>query len=488
MKIKNLLRCSLVSVLLIQGIPLLASPVIPKEKKENGDANEQLLKQISRGFSKVAKKAIPAVVYIESEVEKEERASKQTRKGSQENPFDYFHDEFFNHFFGLPHHEEPKARKPETVRGSGFFVGNEGYIITNNHVVENAKKVTVTLDGGKKLVATIVGTDPKTDLAVIKVEEKGFPHLSFGNSDALEVGDWAIAVGTPFGLEATVTVGVVSAKGRNQLHITDFEDFIQTDAAINPGNSGGPLLNVDGEVIGINTAIVSGSGGYMGIGFAIPSNMAVRIMEQLIKEGVVTRGFLGVTLQPIDTDLANFYKLSKVEGALITDVTKGSPADNAKLMPEDIILSYNNSPVDNLTSFRNAVSLMTPGSKLILKVLREGKMQDVVVVISSNPENIVPQNPLVQKLGLQVQNLDSERGAQLGYENQLGVLVTDVRQDGSAFKAGLRQGDLIMAVNRVKINNVEEFNEALQKALKEGSILFMVRHKEMVRFIILQIE
>ena len=196
----------------------------------------------------------------------------------------------------FPFEQKKKPKQKEAVRGSGFIVTKDGYIVTNNHVVENATKVAVTLSSGKKTTAKVIGTDPKTDLAVIKIEGDNYPFISFGDSDALEVGEWAIAIGNPFGLQESVTVGVVSAKGRNELNIAAIEDFIQTDAAINPGNSGGPLLNVDSEVIGVNTAIVSGSGGYMGIGFAIPSNMAKQIMSQLIKEGQVTRGFLGVTL------------------------------------------------------------------------------------------------------------------------------------------------------------------------------------------------
>lgn len=463
--------------------PCFAAP------KMSADAQEELLKQVSHGFSKVAKKATPAVVYIETDVEKESKLSKQTQKGPFENPFDFFQDDFFNRFFGFP--SESKPKKSETVRGSGFIFSNDGYIITNNHVVENAKKISVTMRGGKKVTATLVGSDPKTDLAVIKIEDKNLSHLTFGNSDDLEVGSWVIAVGNPFGLEASVTVGVVSAKGRNQLHITDFEDFIQTDAAINPGNSGGPLLNIDGDVIGINTAIVSGSGGYMGIGFAIPSNMASRIVDQLIKKGTVTRGFLGVTLQPVDDDLAGYYKLTKIEGALVTNVIKDSPADKAGLKQEDIIIAYNNSDVDSLSSFRNAVSLMAPGTKLSLRIIREGNTKDLVVTIGTSPENApVATLPVgaLQKLGLKVQNLSSDMALQLGYTEQSGVLVTEVSPDGSCHVAGIRSGDLIMAINRNKIANIEEFTKAIEKGYEEGRVLLMVRHLDSVRFVVIQLD
>lgn len=489
---KNKTHLLLAFALFLFGAPLFADGELSINKEKayfNNESNEPLLKQISRGFSRVAKKATPAVVYIESDVSKEEKIQKQAKKGSHENPFDYFHDEFFNRFFGFPLPDEKPKTKSHIVRGSGFLVTSDGLIVTNNHVVENAKTINVTLNNGKQVPAKVIGTDSKTDLAVIKIEGKNYPYLSFGNSDDLEVGDWVIAVGNPFGLQATVTVGVVSAKGRSQLHITDFEDFIQTDAAINPGNSGGPLLNVDGEVIGINTAIVSGSGGYMGIGFAIPSNMASSIIEQLIKTGAVTRGFLGVTLQPIDEDLAKFYQLPKVEGALITDVVKGSPADVGGLKQEDVILSYNNISVENnLSGFRNTVALMHPGSKLALKVMRDGKVKDIVVTISSSPDNVtIPATPTA-KLGMQIENLTPEKAEQLGYDLKAGVLIVEVQQDSVAYNSGVRPGDLIMAVNRNKVKNLEEFNKALHDAVNEGKVLLMIRHKDTIRFLVLQVD
>ncbi len=449
------------------------------------DAPQAQLKQIAKGFSAVAKKAIPAVVYIESQVVsggKKEILTKKTKPS--ENPFDSFEEDFFNRFFGFP----GEAKRKETVRGSGFFVSSDGYIMTNNHVVENASRIEVTMTNGKKASATVVGLDPKTDLAIIKVDEKSPVFLTFGDSDALEIGEWAIAVGNPFGLEASVTVGVVSAKGRNQLHITDFEDFIQTDAAVNPWNSGGPLLDIDGNVIGINTAIVSGSGGYMGIGFAIPSNMSKRIMDQLIKNGTVTRGFLGVTLQPVDADLARFYKLENATGALVTDVVKGSPADVAGLKQEDIIVGYNGVKVDSISSFRNSVSLMQPGTKLALKVMREGKTQSIDVTITAVPEEAIPPSSKVQKLGLKVQSLTQELAEQFGYGSEKGVIVSSVGEDSPAALAMIKPGSLIVAVNRKKVTSLEEFNKALAESEKEGSVLLAVRQGDTNRFIALHFE
>ena len=478
-KIKSLLTLCLFSFALFSYAPELYSNVGSKET----------LKEISKGFSAVAKEATPAVVFIESQgVSKDTASTSHPRKGPHENPFDYFQDDFFNRFFGHPFSDDKPSRKSEMVRGTGFIVSADGYIITNNHVVENASKVHVTLHNGNKVIATIIGTDAKTDLAVIKIDETKLPFLTFGNSDKLEVGDWTIAVGNPFGLQASVTVGVVSAKGRSQLNITDFDDFIQTDAAINPGNSGGPLLNVDGEVIGINTAIVSGSGGYMGIGFAIPSNMATKVMDQLIKDGSVTRGFLGVTLQPVDPELAKFYKLDKPQGALITDVVKGSPADVAGLKVEDVIIGFDNAPVDSLSTFRNAVSLMPPGSKISLRIVRDGKQKEIKVTITSAPGDIVGPSSLSQKLGFIASNLTPEISQQLGYVDEKGVVIMKVQPETPAAEAGLRPGNLVVAVNRKKVTTLDEYNEALSKASKDGKVLLMVRHGDAVRFVALNFE
>lgn len=466
------------------GSLLLFSSVYSSDghKNETFSVNEALLKQISKGFSTVAKKAIPAVVYIETQgAEKTQKLPRN--RWPFENPFDQFNDDFFNRFFGFPNPDRPAPKKQDTVRGSGFIVSEDGYIVTNNHVVENATKVNVTFNNGKKYTAKVVGTDPKTDLAVVKIDEKKLPHLSFADSEALEVGDWAIAIGNPFGLQATVTVGVVSAKGRSQLHIADFEDFIQTDAAINPGNSGGPLLDVEGEVIGVNTAIVSGSGGYMGIGFAIPSNMAKRIIEQLINDGQVTRGFMGVTLQQVDADLASFYKLKSPNGALVTDVIKGSPADTAGLKQEDVILSYNGNPVESLSSFRNYVSLLPPGSKLKLRINRDGTEKDITVVISSVPEEKASPGSPVQKLGLKVENLTSEIAQKLNFSDNQGVVITQVEPGSPAAEAALRPGSLIIAVNRCKVTSVEEFSQAIHDASKNGRVLLMIRQGDAVRFV-----
>ena len=477
----------IITCLGVVGSPASGYSLVKKESRASELSQDVLLKEISGGFSKIAAMATPAVVYIESFPKNDAPVITPTpgRRGPYENPFDYFNDEFFNRFFGLPPHRE-RPQSKEAVRGTGFIVSEDGYIVTNNHVVENTGKIHVTLHDGQKYTATVIGLDPKTDLAVIKIKAEKLPHLSFGNSDNLQVGDWAIAIGNPFGLQATVTVGVISAKGRNQLHIADFEDFIQTDAAINPGNSGGPLLNIDGQVIGVNTAIVSGSGGYIGIGFAIPSLMANRIIDQLIHEGQVTRGFLGVTLQPIDAELAACYKLNKIYGALITDVVKGSPADKAGLKQEDVIVAYNGKEVDSLSTFRNAISLMSPNSRVVLKIVREGKFLEVPVMIAQAPKEEGVSS--LQRVGIRVQNLTAEHAKKLGISPETkGVIIVSVEPGSTAAASGIAPGQLILAVNRQRVSSVDELNAVLKDSGND-SILLMVSQGEVIRFVALKPE
>lgn len=474
----------------IFAVMLIAATALPATDASAFSAqDEQLLKQISKGFSQVAKLATPAVVYIESQIEIANKPQARATRAPQDNPFDYFNDDFVNRFFGFPYQEPQAKSRKETARGTGFLVSQDGYIMTNNHLVEGASKVSVTMQKNVTLPATVVGVDPKTDLAVLKVDGKGYPFLTFGDSDALDVGDWAIAIGNPFGLQATLTVGVVSAKGRSQLQIADFEDFIQTDAAINPGNSGGPLLNVNGQVIGVNTAIASASGGYMGIGFAIPSKMAKHIMQQLIKDGAVTRGFLGVTLQPVDCDLAAFYHLDTNRGALVADVIKGSPADLAGIKQEDVIVSYDGHDIENLNAFRTAISLMPPGTKIKLTVKRDETTQQVVVTIAAVPAEVVGPNSPMQKFGFKVQPLTDDMARQLGlHDLKSGVVITEIESGSPAALAGLRPGAVIVAVNRKQVDTLEQFQTALHDATKEGRVLLKVIQGDTVRFVALHFD
>lgn len=443
--------------------------------------------QTSKAFTSIAKKSTPAVVFIKVQSNAPEFDENGYPYGYQ-NPYDYPGDDFFHRFFGFPFRGQPQKPAPQLSQGSGFLVTSDGYVMTNAHVVKGATKVTAVLHDGRELDATVVGIDSHTDIAIIKLEGKNFPFLSMGDSEEIDVGEWVIAIGSPFQLEASVTVGVVSAKGRQNLRITDFEDFIQTDAAINPGNSGGPLLNLQGEVIGINTAIVSRTGGYMGIGFAIPSNMAKNIMSQLIDKGSVTRGFLGVSLQPVDKDIADAFNLPKPEGALISEIVKDSPADKAGLKQGDIILEYNKQPVKSLQSFRNDVSLMPPGSVVQVKVNRKGQMITVPVTLGTANDQATGTGGIIQRLGMEIDNLTPDLAKQLGITaREEGVVITKIRPGSPAATAGLRPGYLIQAVNHKKVTTVTEFNEAIGQP-ENQRILLLVRQGSGTRFYSIKVD
>jgi serine protease Do len=306
---------------LVAGLVMFGLVLHLRVQAAEPDDEITALQHLSTGFTRVAKRTLPAVVFIQVE----KNVERGRGPGEFNNPFDLFNDEFFHRFFGERFHRQPRQYKQRGL-GSGFIVSHDGYILTNHHVVGDAEHIMVKLADGREVKAKLVGTDPKSDVAVIKIKGDDLPVLPLGDSDTLEVGEWVVAIGNPFGLTHTITVGVVSAKGRSGMGIEDYEDFIQTDAAINPGNSGGPLINLQGKVIGINTAIYSRSGGYMGIGFAIPINMVKAIEQQLIASGKVTRGYLGINIQDLSEDLANSFGLKTTKGVLVADVVENSPA------------------------------------------------------------------------------------------------------------------------------------------------------------------
>lgn len=464
------------------GALLLGGSIVP----DGTLAAKPSVREDEKGFTSVAKKAIPAVVFIKTQgqVQNDDEGA----PFRFQHPFDPFGEDFFQRFFGAPRGWRGQPNAPQMSQGSGFLVSADGYIMTNAHVVKNAEKIVAVLNDGREMDAVLVGADPHTDIAIVKIDGRDFPYLTLGNSDGIDIGEWVIAIGSPFQLEASLTVGVVSAKGRQNLRLADLEDFIQTDAAINPGNSGGPLLDLNSEVIGINSAICSRNGGYMGIGFAIPSNMAKHVMEQLIDKGVVTRGFLGVSLQPVDKDIADGFGLSKPEGVLVSDVVKDSPADKAGLKQGDIILECNKTPIKSAQSFRNEVSLSSPGHGITLKVNRKGQILNLPVTLGTATDEVAT-NSILRRLGMDVENMTADIAKQLGYTSRdEGVVITNVKPGSLAALAGLRTGYLIQAVNHRRVANVSEFNDALNQVDKNKRVLLLVRHGNMTRFYSVKVE
>ena len=349
-------------------------------KSQISPKSVDILTQLSDAQSEVAAVATPSVVNI---------STTRVIKSREEAPFDLFDDPFFRRFFGdqFPHPNVPKEHKEQSL-GSGVIVSDDGYIVTNNHVIEKAQEIKVLLSNKKDYTAKLIGADPKTDIAVIKIDAKGLPALPWGDSNKLKVGEIVFAIGNPFGLNQTVTMGMISAVGRANVGIADYEDFIQTDAAINPGNSGGALINARGELIGINTAILSRTGGYQGIGFAVPSSMARQVMDSLVKYKKVVRGWLGVSIQEVTSDLAEEFGVKDLKGALVSGVMKGSPAEKAGIKQGDVILQYNGKTVEDTGHLRNMVSQTPVGSTVKVNILRQKKELEMEVVIAELPKKM----------------------------------------------------------------------------------------------------
>ncbi len=478
--------------LLALCVGLLASMTAPSFSSQQQQCKD-IARQLSQAFAGTAKTATPAVVSITVEKTVDVAPTMGSEdEGQYNNPYGPFGDDFLRRFFGerLPQFRSPR-RYLQRGQGSGFIISKDGYILTNNHVVGDVDRMTVTLTDGRTFTdAKVVGTDPDSEVALIKIEGDNFPVLPMGDSDKMAVGDWVIAIGNPFGLTETVTVGVISAVGRSNVHITAYEDFIQTDAAINPGNSGGPLINLDGQAIGINTAIASQSGGYMGIGFAIPINMARTIEEQLRKTGRVIRGYLGMYGQAVTPQMAEVLKLEKAAGILVAQVEKGSPAAQAGVKPGDVVLAMNGKPIDSYDVFRNEIATMKPGTKVQFSVMRDGKVTDIPVVLGERPTEAAqarqqqgtpePQ----QTLGIEVQNLTREWAQQFGYQPGDGVIVSRVVPGGPADEAGIEPGDLIRSVNRQPVASTGDFGKAITEAKKAGQALLLIQRGEFSQFIL----
>jgi serine protease Do len=428
----------------------------------------------AEGFSPVVKRTLVAVVNI---------ASSKVVRVPQTMPF--LSDPLFKQFFGdefLRQWHVPREQRERSL-GSGVIVRSDGHILTNNHVVEGATDIRVFLGESREVQGRIVGTDPKTDIAVLKVDATNLPVLAFGNSSEVRVGDFALAIGNPFGVGQTVTMGIISATGRGGLGIEDYEDFIQTDAAINPGNSGGALINVRGELIGINAAIVSGSGGSQGVGFAVPANMARSVMEQIVKRGRVIRGWLGIGIQPLTTATAKAFGLpGEPRGALVSDVSPGTPADRAGLLTGDIILEMDGTPVEDSRDLSLAIGAKSPGTTVRLTAFRGGRHREFTVTLGEQPAKTSEPSERPEDrdtrtgFGLSVQTLTPEIIRQLGLQPGMrGVVVTNVDPAGAAEDAGITRGDIILEANRKAMNTAEEFQAAVREAGKKPILLLIQR-------------
>jgi len=436
----------------------------------------------SQPFVAIAKQARASVVNISS--------VKNGTRRSEPNLGPLFEDPFFRRFFG----EEFERRMPspperrEQGLGSGVIVTPDGYIVTNNHVVEEADEVTVSLPDKRTFKAKVVGTDPKTDVAVIKIDASNLPTIPWGDASQLEVGEMVLAIGNPFGLSQTVTMGIISAIGRANVGIVDYEDFIQTDAAINPGNSGGALVNLKGELIGINTAIFSRSGGYMGIGFAIPSNMARSVMRSLVEHGKVIRGWIGVSIQEVTPDLAKEFGAPENRGALVADVREDSPASKAKLERGDIITAYNGVVVRDPSHLRGLVADTAPGTTATLSVLREKKTRDVKITIGEMPKDLATTTPDGKGkgehalAGVTVENAgQADRFSRS--KPSSGVVVTEIEPESSAERAGLRKGDIIREINRKAVKDVGDFERLTSELSPNSPVLLLLNRGNVTIFL-----
>ena len=450
---------------------LIVTPISVFAQEKDGVA---ALRQLGTAFSSIAEKASPAVVGLQAEI-----AVSRGSSPYREWPFD---DDLYEFFFGprAPSPRSPRRpqQRPVTTMGSGFIISPDGYILTNNHMVEDAKEVKIELADGRKYEAEIIGTDPESDVALVKIDADNLPYLELANSDELKVGEWVLAIGNPLSLSHTVTAGIVSAKGRS-VGLANFESFIQTDAAINRGNSGGPLINLDGEVVGINTAIV-GATGNIGIGFAIPINMVKYVYKQLQEGGTVERGYMGIQFEELTPDVAASLRLAKdTKGVTIVDVVEDSAAQEAGLQQYDVIVELEGEPVEGGNEFLNRVAMLTPGTKVSLVVIRDGKRKPITVKLGKRPPteelygNLRPET--TEELGFTVRDLTDEWAKRFGYEDEKGVIVTEVDPGSQAAEKGIARGTLITEVNRKPVCNTKQFNDEIKQAKKNGGALLLVK-------------
>jgi serine protease Do len=441
-----------------------------------------VLDEFSAAFESASSRISPSVVPIFAE----QVVAVNNQFGAPDDQFkEFFGEDFFKRFFG---NQNPNQKETVHSLGSGVIVTSDGYILTNNHVVQGSSKLTVVLNDKKKYTAKVVGADPQTDVAVIKIDANNLPAAALGNSDRLKIGQWVIAVGNPFQLMHTVTAGIISAQGRSSVGLAEYEDFIQTDAAINPGNSGGALSDLDGRVIGINTAISSPSGGSVGIGFAIPINMAKKVMDELINKGTISRGYLALVPQDITEDLAKALKLKNTEGVIVSNVQKDGPADKAGIKTGDIILKYNGEQINSSVQLRNLVAETNPGSKASIVILRNNDQKELNVKIGERPKEVAANDQnnnnndnnsqgsySSDRLGVAVQNITPDIASQLHYDGKGGVVVTGVQSGSAAEEAGLNTGDVIRQVNKQDISSSKDFENDISKVKKGDPIALLVQ-------------
>ena len=461
-------------------VAIQLSPVTVKEALPSS-----LPSTAPESFSKLVKKASPSVVNISTvKVIKNTGIKPMPFKGqrpfSPDDPFKDFFDRFFKD-------QIPKQHRQKSL-GSGFIIDKDGFILTNNHVVENTDEIMVKLTDEKEYPAKIVGRDPKTDLALIRIEiDRPLKPLTLGNSDNLEVGDWVVAIGNPFGLGNTVTAGIVSAKYRH-LGAGSYDNFIQTDASINPGNSGGPLLNTSGEVIGINSAIFSRTGGSIGIGFAIPVNMARDLLPQL-KKGKVIRGWLGVMIQKITPELKDKLKLKDERGALVADVTPGAPADKAGIKRGDVIVSFDGKVIKQMKDLPYIVASTPVNKTVLVVVIRKGQEKDFQIKLAELKDDKGSRETGQKKpyLGMTVEELTPQLARSLGISETSGLVVVQINNNTPAAEAGLKQDDVILEIDQVTVKNLNQFNKKIQDYKKGDAILFLIKRKGSTLYLTLKV-
>ncbi len=429
---------------------------------------------------RLAKELTPSVVNISTTQVIKGRGLRFQSPFGEDDPF----NEFFKRFFG----DGPRQFK-STSLGSGFIINRDGYILTNNHVVENATEILVKLIDGREFKANVIGRDPKTDIALIKIEASNLPVIPFGDSDKLEVGEPVMAIGNPFGLNQTVTTGIVSAKGRF-IGEGPYDNFIQTDASINRGNSGGPLINTNGEAVGINTAIFSPTGGSIGIGFAIPIDMAKEVLPQLKDRGNVTRGWLGVSIQQITPELAKTFGLKQANGALVSDVVDGSPAEKGGVKQGDVIVEFDGKKVKSSTDLPHMVGSTPVGKEVSMKVIRDGAELPLQVKVGELKDEQLAAAPssTKSKLGIDIEQLTPALSRKFGLKDDKGVVITGVEPDSPGEEVGLRPGDLILEINRTKVATVSQVRRALEKTRPDEPTVMLVKRDGATRYVVIRSE